>query len=286
MSLIVAVHGIKQEFEGAPKLVNAWWPSLKSGIELAGRSVPDNALACAFYGFLFRAAGMVRGPNDLQEESPEDAAFDRDLVMAMWHEAAKREPERVVSPTATVRSGVPLSVQAALNALSQSHFFTRIADHLMIGGLKQVRRYMHEPAIRLAAQESVNAVVTADTKVLIGHSLGSVVAYEALHRYADAAKWANVRTFVTLGSPLGIQNLIFHSLDPAPVQGQGKWPQLIKRWVNISDDHDVVALQKRLGSFFVGNIVDIGIDNGATAHDISPYLTSCETGEAIADGLA
>jgi hypothetical protein len=28
------------------------------------------------------------------------------------------------------------------------------------------------------------------------------------------------------------------------------------------------------------------IDNGATAHDVSPYLTARETGEAILHGLA
>ena len=53
----------------------------------------------------------------------------------------------------------------------------------------------------------------------------------------------------------------------------------------ISDDHDVVALQKTLKAFFPGILVDVAIDNEATAHDVSPYLTSRQAGEAIADGL-
>jgi hypothetical protein len=151
--------------------------------------------------------------------------------------------------------------------------------------LKQVRRYIHEPSIRLAAQDFVNAVVTSDTRVIVAHSLGSVVAYEALHRYATSTNWANVRTLVTLGSPLGITNLIFSALAPAPENGKGKWPPLLQRWVNLSADNDVVALEKRLGHLFDGSIVDIRIDNEAKAHDISPYLTARETGAAIADGL-
>ena len=285
MALIVGVHGIAQQTEGAPALLKDWWPWLESGVDNAKRKVPANALALAFYGGLFRAAGQYRGTTADDEGDADDQAFDRELVMEVWAEAARAEPRRVPAPTAAVRAGVPLTIQKGLNALSNSTFFAGIADHLMLGSLRQVRRYLKEPEIRLAAQTSVDDVVTAETRVLVGHSLGSVVSYEALHRYASSTKWANIHTFITLGSPLGIQNLIFHRLDPKPEHGKGAWPALIKRWVNISDDRDVVALQKRLQQCFSGNIVDIQIDNEATAHNVRPYLTSANTGEAIADGL-
>jgi hypothetical protein len=55
--------------------------------------------------------------------------------------------------------------------------------------------------------------------------------------------------------------------------------------VNLSDNGDVVALMKKLGPLFGSDIVDIRINNGATAHDVRPYLTARETGEAIAYGL-
>jgi pimeloyl-ACP methyl ester carboxylesterase len=123
--------------------------------------------------------------------------------------------------------------------------------------------------------------------VLIGHSLGSVVAYEALCAHPE---WA-VHTFVTLGSPLGIRNLIFDYLRPPPKDGLGSWPGSIRRWANISDRGDVVALVKGLAPFFskTGSpelaIRDASIDNGATAHNIELYLTAEETGNAIAAGL-
>ena len=50
---------------------------------------------------------------------------------------------------------------------------------------------------------------------MVGHSLGSVVAYEALCAHPE---WP-VRALVTLGSPLGIRNLIFDRLVPAPAAG-------------------------------------------------------------------
>lgn len=285
MAAIVGVHGVNQQLKGSAVLHSEWWPPLQDGITAAGRKVAEASLACAFYGQLFRAADSQRSggaepayrPADVEED------FEKELLQLWWQEAAGAEPERVVSPAAAVR-GTSGLVQSGLRALSRSKFFAGVAERALIGSLKQVRRYMREPDIRSAAQETVNTVVTTDTRVLVAHSLGTVVAYEALHRYATNEKWANVRTLVTLGSPLGIRNLIFDKLYPAPVKEQGQWPALLQRWVNISDDGDIVALLKRLGGVFSG-VVDYRIDNEARAHDASPYLTAKATGAAIADGL-
>ena len=43
--------------------------------------------------------------------------------------------------------------------------------------------------------------------VLVAHSLGTVVAYDVLHELGAAAR---VRRFVTLGSPLGIEEVQDH----------------------------------------------------------------------------
>jgi hypothetical protein len=91
--------------------------------------------------------------------------------------------------------------------------------------------------------------------------------------------------FVTLGSPLGIRNLIFEALDPAPQNGTGVWPPGIKQWVNIADSGDVVALVKDLASRFGPPVTDRLVDNGAKAHDATRYLTTRELGDAVAIGL-
>jgi len=97
---------------------------------------------------------------------------------------------------------------------------------------------------------------------VIGHSLGSVVAYEAL-----CQKPANVVTFVTIGSPLGIQNLIFHKLTPRPSpEGIGAWPGKVKHWTNIADKGDIVALEKNLAPFFGPTVRDVMVYNGSDAH--------------------
>jgi pimeloyl-ACP methyl ester carboxylesterase len=163
-----------------------------------------------------------------------------------------------------------------------------LAERALIFDLKQVRRYFHEPDVRRTALERVAEAVTSDTRVLVGHSLGSVVAYEALCAHPE---WP-VRALVTLGSPLGIPNLIFDRLVPAPARDpvsgalRGGWPGSVAWWTNVADQGDVVALVKDLRPRFGERVRGFLVDNGASAHDVRPYLTAVETGRAVAFALA
>lgn len=176
---------------------------------------------------------------------------------------------------------MPQTVQRALNALSHSKFFAGLAENALIFDLKQVVRYLKDDHIRHEAQARVSAEVGPDTRVLIGHSLGSVIAYEALYAHPE---WP-LKTFITLGSPLGIRNIIFEKLRPAPQNSIGAWPGQAERWVNIADGGDIVALEKQLAKCFGSRVNDRLISNGAKAHDVTRYLTAKETGDAIASGL-
>jgi alpha-beta hydrolase superfamily lysophospholipase len=193
----------------------------------------------------------------------------------------------VIGPGARTLARTPGGVQGALRALAGSRYFAALADRALLGDLRQVREYLHEPEIRRRARERVSGTIGNDTRVLVGHSLGSVVAYEAL---AANPGWPVV-LLVTLGSPLGIPNLIFDRLEPAPhpaaVQTgpRGHWPGPGRAWVNVADQGDVVALVKDLRVAFGPDVDSWMVDNGATAHNVKPYLTAVETGRAIRKGL-
>jgi hypothetical protein len=284
MALIVGVHGIAQQLLSAEQLEGDWEPALRGGVSEAGGTVSKGVLQMAFYGALYRDPGNKRAAGD-KTWRPEDVQDDEEeLLRAWWQAAAAAEPGRVTSATAVTR-GTPPAVQKGLLALARSSFFTNVTQSAMIGDLKQVRRYLREPALRQAACEAVHRAVKPDTRLIIGHSLGSVVAYEALHRYSQEPNWTQVRCFITIGSPLGIPNLIFDALHPTPQDGKGVWPPHIERWSNISDDGDVVALRKELAPLFPGALTDYRVSNEAKAHDAKPYLTARITGQAVIDAL-
>jgi hypothetical protein len=280
MAKVVGVHGVGQQFKGENTLRAEWLPALKDGLARAGHQLTsDEDFVCAFYGYLFRPAGKpaMDPPFDAQDVGDE---WEQALLELWWREAARVDPA-VRGPDARTKVSVPSAVQRALDALSQSRYFAGLAERALIYDLKQVRRYLHEPEIRREARASVQRAILPDTRVIVAHSLGSVVAYEALCAHPE---WP-VSIFVTVGSPLGIRNLIFEELDPAPQNGTGIWPSGIKQWVNIADSGDVVALIKELGPRFGPLVADQPVVNGAAAHDATRYLTTRELGDAVSAGL-
>lgn len=170
-----------------------------------------------------------------------------------------------------------------LDRLLRSRIFAGVAQRALIGDLKQVTAFLNNPGMKERVLERTSRELTPDTKVIIGHSLGSVVAYEFLARFAPP----QVKLLVTVGSPLGIPNLVFDKLTPAPVNGTGAWPGTVKGWVNIADSDDVVALRKQLAPLFppppgVPEIEDHLVDNGKDPHGIAPYLNARPSGQALA----
>lgn len=286
MARVVCVHGVAQQRETGNTILREWVPALCGGVKLAGGELLEAAVQCAFYGDLFRSPGRHLAAGDpviLPEDLDE---FEQELLLAWWVESA-RVDARVIAPDARTLVRAPRSVQAGLRALSGSRFFAGIGERALLGDLRQVRRYLHEPDIRQAVQNRLAGVMEDDTRVLVGHSLGSIVAYEGLFAHPE---WP-VRALVTLGSPLAIPNLVFHRLQPAPGRDPktgtryGYWPGTGRTWTNVADEGDVVALVKDLRLAFGPGVDSWLVDNGARAHNAIPYLTAVETGRAVLAGL-
>jgi pimeloyl-ACP methyl ester carboxylesterase len=285
---VVCVHGIGQQQRGEELLTGEWEAALRDGIRRSGRPLDmpaDDDVRCVFYGDVFRPPGRRLGPGDPWLTADDADDFERELLLSWWRAAAESDP-RVISPDARTLMRTPGTVQAALRALSGSAAFAGVAERVMLADARQVRRYLTEPGIREIVQARVAAAIGAQTRVLVGHSLGSVVAYEALCAHPE---WP-VRALVTLGSPLGIRNLIFDRLVPPPAaaaagQPAGAWPGAVTAWTNVADRGDVVALVKDLRPLFGRRVACWQVHNGSQAHAVGSYLTAPQTGAAIAAGL-
>jgi len=153
------------------------------------------------------------------------------------------------------------------------------AERFINRSLAQVTQYLTNDAIRSAARESVFKLIGPETKVLIGHSLGSVVAYEAAHLMRQP-----LPLLLTLGSPLGLQTIICQQLQPQPPG----FPPSVRRWVNIADRDDFIAAEPNLEGLFSAGIPvgasfkgDYTVDNGAQPHNSDFYLGKVQVGREI-----
>lgn len=143
------------------------------------------------------------------------------------------------------------------------------------------------------------AVERGDRVLLIGHSMGSIIAYDALW---ELDHLENIREcvdcFLTLGSPLGM-NYVQRRLIGHAGQGVRQYPRNIRRWVNISARGDLVALDPGLANDFramvdngcVESITDMrrtihnhySDDRGLNVHKSYGYLVNPNVARVIAD---
>lgn len=105
--------------------------------------------------------------------------------------------------------------------------------------------------------------------VVVAHSQGTIIAFDLL-REEPATR--DLPLFLTLGSPLGIQEVQDHLGKPIAV------PQCALTWFNASDPLDPVALDHGLANDFARNdkdvaIRDLALQNGQTrvALDFNPH---------------
>lgn len=94
--------------------------------------------------------------------------------------------------------------------------------------------------------------------LLIGHSMGSVIAYDTLwelsHTQGDPAR---IDTFLTMGSPLG-QRFVQKSLRGHSEAGKGRYPTNIRRWKNLAAVGDLTAIDPYLANDF-GEMLTLGL---------------------------
>jgi len=305
MAQIVLVHGIGQQGSTVEEQEAAWLPSLVKGVLASGHpnaaavgarlaaSTGQNSPSLArmaFYGDLFL-------PTDTQGEeaqaSPAAEALAETLAAALLAHAVASDDTRLAAEAANAlhqadldRDGVQgmgARTRSVVAVLDGNAWLTaRIFGVLQRArkDLLQVTRYLTEDDLRAAVQARVAAVLDDDTQLVIGHSLGSVVAWEACWTLGQP-----LPMLVTLGSPLGLDNVVYPRLRPKPP----KWPRLVHRWVNVAHPDDVVAVDPNLGRLFPapdGLTIESHTPRSKHEHHAADgYLGEQATGRAVADVL-
>jgi len=308
MAEIILVHGIGQQQSSADKLESAWLPTLAGAM----RSIGDADLAdrlwrvagqpggiesrMAFYGHLFLRPGQQG--DDPGEFTAEEAVMAEALAQEWLHRSAirsSRDKDRILAQRELAyvnwlmgeEQGVGSVARSAVGSLARIPWFAAVgmalAERTIKRDLAQVTRYFTDEAVRTAAQKQVMKLVDERTKVVIGHSLGSVVAYEVAHTLGQA-----LPLLITLGSPLGLQSIVYQRLRPQPPG----FPPAVQHWVNAADRDDLVAAEPDLIPFF-GSALPAGatfdgaftVDNGSDPHNAEFYLGKREVAEAVRDVL-
>jgi hypothetical protein len=133
--------------------------------------------------------------------------------------------------------------------------------------------------------------------LLAAHSMGSVIAYDALWEMSrDQRDELRIDLLLTMGSPLG-QSYLQRRILGHDRSGSERYPDNIRRWVNLSAVGDMTAVNPYLGKDF-GEMVERGLveciddieifnfywhDGELNVHAEYGYLANKVTAAVVAD---
>lgn len=180
-----------------------------------------------------------------------------------------------------------------------------IPDQRIKASIQETERYFSNHndlacKIRGLQKQPLREAAENDDKVLlIGHSMGSIIAYDSLWELHHLENLEDcVDTLLTIGSPLGMHYVQQH-LSGLNNQQVPSYPGNLRQWINVSARGDLVALDRSLADDFramidhqqIESITDWREDifnhyrdsKGLNAHKSYGYLINPVVSKTIAD---
>ena len=308
---LIFLHGIGGPRVPAEELM-LWSKALAAGAYRSGHSLFAAGLekgqldrtSFVYYGDLFQASQAQGGDglNLAEEENAILAGIFLALIDAQLAEGPGERERRVLehARAQVVPDGQPqgagsvmrMTVNVATTLLSLPMVRRGgqwIGPKLMVRDLAQVARYLArgeaDPEGRTLDQRiraRLAGALDDGPAVVVAHSLGSVVAFEALHE-----RPAPIPLFVTLGSPIAMRAVVWPRLVPQPP----RTPETVGRWLNFWDRDDVVTARPRLEGDILPSSSGIRVascrvdSDGLWVHPATTYLATPGVAGPIAEAM-
>jgi hypothetical protein len=178
-----------------------------------------------------------------------------------------------------------------------------LASEKMEVHIRDLRRYVRNvDGIARHTRDKLQALLreaaTAERPVLlIAHSMGSVIAYDSLWEMSHVSgDTARVDCLLTMGSPLG-QNYLQKRILGRDEQGAKRYPDNIRKWVNLAAIGELTAIDRVLANDFkemleLGLVESISdrpiynafrLDGQLNVHAEYGYLINDACGVTVAD---
>lgn len=284
---LLLVHGRSQGGKDPEILRDVWLQALDKGLHKAGlKGLPSQVeVAFPFYGNrLDELAAEFELPSDPTVVPKGSPAFDEFAEFRAKVAEEMRIRSNISDAEIQVEVG-HLPAEKGMQNWAWVQAIIRLIDRKVVAVsegtievfLRDVFLYCRRKEVRNVINNIILKEMTDNPTVIVGHSLGSVVAYNVLRSQS-----AKVPLFVTIGSPLGIR-AIRSSLTPLenPAGDMG--------WYNFYDPADVVSLYPLDAESFD---VDPSITNNKLVknwtdnrHGIIGYLDNPEIAARIYSGL-
>lgn len=304
---LLFVHGI-----GGPRRVDdecrRWTAALAEGMSDAGHSQLAEELGQLDISFAYYQ-DLFTDPH-AQGDADGLAGVDAELLLELFDELLEAQltetaDEETIATLRTTRAklrphgaeqGAGAALRRVINAATTLLGIGPLARagqwlgaRLLVRDLAQVTRYLgrreadeHARTLDQRIRDRVRAAMGDGPTIVVAHSLGTVVSYEALH---DCP--VEVPLLITLGSPLAMRTVVWPRLRPTPP----RTPDTVRRWLNFWDRDDVIVARPRLERDVLPNALGVApkskrVDSdGIWVHTATKYLTKADVGGPVAEAI-
>jgi len=298
--IIIGIHGLGNK--PPKKILKKWWmKSIKEGLRAIGHPR-------LFFRFelVYWASFLHPEPLNPKEKFKKSPSYLKEPYVPCM-DFYRKEPSRL-------RQKILYYLEKQIDRIflkdDLSIHFSSVSDLIIRRFFKDLDSYFAQTCINIDKNESlVKDVIRKQLAgiikkhkhkniLLIGHSMGSIIAYDVLNQLVPDIK---IDTFVTIGSPLGLP-IIMSKIASEQKQTLIKKAKLrtpeniVRNWYNFSDLEDKVALNYNLGDDYEENsnrirTVDKIVFNNyeyngrRNPHKVYGYLRTPEFSAAIYDFL-
>lgn len=136
-----------------------------------------------------------------------------------------------------------------------------LAEEALKQRMRDLHQYYADAVKRSAVQQALRNVLEPELNrgkriMLIGHSMGTIVAYDVLRDLGRENPSQTVQHFITLGSPLGLP-YVKYMIQAA--RDQVRTPSIVEKWSNFSDPDDWVSADTHLQDDYAPNTRGIAV---------------------------
>lgn len=188
-------------------------------------------------------------------DAQREPAFDPSLGAAGRRAFASIRSRMLATAAEEERGGVGKRVLPFPRGMRR--FFTRLLTDIF---LDDVNDFLFQPHKRQRMEDSLLERIRpgGGPFIVIAHSQGSLVAYEVLRKLTRAQ--CEVRLFVTVGSPLGMQEVqdVMRKWIPS---GRLRVPECVDAWLNVAERLDPVAIDNDISNDFAASRRGVAVEN-------------------------
>jgi hypothetical protein len=289
--VIIGIHGLNNKAEYA--VLKIWWElALREGFKAAGHANIPFEFELIYWADLLYPHALNAQITD--PEHPRYLEQPYKKVGVLQAQAGDKRLQKILDQFEHVTDKL-------LRKESMFKRFEGISVKLIEKRFNDLSKYLNgETGFGDAADQPIREVIKErfmqvlgrykNSKIcMIAHSMGSIIAYDIISHQTDIPE---IDLMITVGSPLAQPMLMAKLTDVNPVFSKIKTPPPINEWYNLSDLHDLVAMNYNLSDDYEPNAkgvnpIDQVVQNGYTwegesnAHHIVGYLQTPECANLV-----